>query len=143
ADVLMIGSGALAPLEGFLDERDYGAVLATARLASGSPIGLPVLLRVTGDEARQLRRLERIALFDAGRPVGVLEVADAFEAPAAAEAAAVYGTEDLAHPGVAALHAAGTHALAGRVTAFAPPRESLGPHDLTPRQVREGKAARG
>jgi sulfate adenylyltransferase/3'-phosphoadenosine 5'-phosphosulfate synthase len=143
ADVFMLGSGGLAPLDGFLGERDYRSVLASGRLDSGSPLGLPVLLRVGAEEAEQLRRLERVALFQAERAIGILEVEDAFTAAPAAEAAAVYGTDDLAHPGVAALYRSGTHALAGRVAAFAPPPDSLGPYDLTPRQVRDVKAARG
>jgi sulfate adenylyltransferase len=83
----------------------------------------------------------RVALFHEGRPVGVLTVEEAFEAPAGPEAAQVYGTEELAHPGVAALHRLGGLALAGPVGAF--PREQAGPYDLTPRQVREARAARG
>jgi ATP sulfurylase/adenylyl-sulfate kinase len=143
ADVLMIGSGALAPLSGFLDRIDYESVVATGRLAAGAPIGIPVTLRVLPEQAAEVGRSDRVALFHEGRAVGVLTVADAFPAPAAAEATAVYGTEDLAHPGVAALHRAGQHALAGQVEVFAPPRELVGPYDLTPRQVRDAKAARG
>jgi sulfate adenylyltransferase/3'-phosphoadenosine 5'-phosphosulfate synthase len=143
ADVLMIGSGALAPLRGFLDRLDYESVLATGRLAAGAPIGIPVTLRVSPERAAELGGSDRVALFHEGRAVGVLTVAGAFPAPAVAEAAAVYGTEDMAHPGVAALHRAGQHALAGRVEAFAPPPELVGPYDLTPRQVRDAKAARG
>jgi sulfate adenylyltransferase len=82
-----------------------------------------------------------VALFQDGRPIGILDVQEAFEAPADVEAGCVYGTRDMAHPGVAALHQAGTHVLAGPVTAFLP--DDLGPYDLTPREVREAKAARG
>ena len=143
ADVFMIGSGALAPLTGFLGERDYRSVVATGRLECGAPLGLPVVLRVEGAEAAASRRWNRVALFQADRPIGILDLEDAFEAAAELEARLVYGTEDYAHPGVAALHRGGTHALAGRVTAFTPPAGVLGPYDLTPRQVREAKAARG
>jgi ATP sulfurylase/adenylyl-sulfate kinase len=141
ADVLMLGSGALTPLRGFLGERDHRSVVETGRLAGGAPLGVPVTLRVSGTEAARLAREERVALLHDGRPVGVLRVAETFAAPAAPEARGVYGTEDEAHPGVAALLRSGDHAVAGEVTAFLP--EDLGPHDLTPRQVREVKAARG
>jgi sulfate adenylyltransferase len=82
-----------------------------------------------------------VALVRDGVPIGILEPEEAFAAPPGVEAARVYGTEDVAHPGVAALCASGDHALAGRVLAFAPDR--VEPHDLTPRQVREQKALRG
>ena len=143
ADVFMIGSGALSPLTGFLSERDYRSVVATGRLDCGAPLGLPVVLRVEGAEAVASRRWDRVALFQADRPIGILHLEDAFAATAELEARLVYGTDDYAHPGVAALHRSGTHALAGRVTAFAPPAGVLGPYDLTPRQVRAAKAARG
>jgi sulfate adenylyltransferase/3'-phosphoadenosine 5'-phosphosulfate synthase len=138
ADVFMLGSGALSPLDGFLGEEDYRAVLETARLAGGSPLGVPVVLRV--DDAAAASR-DRMALVHEGRPIGILDVREAFAAPADVEAGCVYGTRDLAHPGVAALNQAGTHVLAGPVTAFPP--DDLGPYDLTPREVREAKAARG
>jgi len=143
ADVFMIGSGALAPLGGFLNEADYRSVVATGRLLSGAPLGVPVVLRVDEHEAAALRRRERVALFHGLRPIGMLRVEDAFAAPADGEARPVYGTDDHAHPGVAGLPRSGSHALAGTVIAFAPPPDALGPYDLTPRQVREAKAARG
>ncbi len=143
ADVLMLGAGALTPVRGFLGQADYRSVVATGRLESGAPLGVPVVLRVSEERAGELGRLERVALVQDGRPVGILEVEEAFAAPAGVEASGVYGTEDTAHPGVAALHAAGTHVVAGPVIAFAPPAEALGPYDLRPREVREIKAARG
>src|SRR5262249_61934109 len=69
ADVFMIGSGALAPLAGFLDEGDYRSVLATGRLLSGAPLGVPVVLRVDKHEATALRRWERAAIFHGLRPI--------------------------------------------------------------------------
>jgi sulfate adenylyltransferase/3'-phosphoadenosine 5'-phosphosulfate synthase len=138
ADVFMLGSGALSPLDGFLGEQDYHSVLETARLGGGAPLGVPVVLRV-GAEAAGARG--RVALFDDGWPVGILDVEEVFDAPPAVEAACVYGTGDPAHPGVAALLRSGARALAGPVTAFLP--EGLGTYDLTPREVREARAARG
>jgi sulfate adenylyltransferase/3'-phosphoadenosine 5'-phosphosulfate synthase len=138
ADVFMLGSGALSPLDGFLGEADYRSVVESARLAGGAPLGVPVVLRV---DASAAATRGRVALVHDGRPVGILDVEEAFDAPADVEAACVYGTGDPAHPGVAALERAGTYALAGRVTAFLP--DDLGQYDLTPRQVREARAARG
>jgi ATP sulfurylase/adenylyl-sulfate kinase len=138
ADVFMLGSGALTPLDGFLGEEDYRSVVETARLAGGGPLGVPVVLRV--DDAAAGSR-GRVALFHGDSPVGILEVEESFVAPADVEANGVYGTADPAHPGVAALNGSGAHVLAGPVTAFLP--DGLGPYDLTPREVREAKAARG
>jgi ATP sulfurylase/adenylyl-sulfate kinase len=138
ADVFMLGSGALSPLDGFLGERDYRSVVETARLDGGAPLGVPVVLRV---DAAAAGSRGRVALFHDGRPIGVLQVEEAFAAPPDVEAECVYGTRDPAHPGVAALHQAGAHVLAGPVTAFLP--DGLGPYDLTPHEVRQARAARG
>ena len=138
ADVFMLGSGALSPLDGFLDERDYRSVVDSGRLAGGPPLGVPVVLRVDLVAAGSRGR---VALYHDGRPVGILEVEGSFAAPPDVEARCVYGTVDPAHPGVTALHQAGGHVLAGPVTAFLP--DDLGPYDLTPREVREARAARG
>jgi sulfate adenylyltransferase/3'-phosphoadenosine 5'-phosphosulfate synthase len=143
ADVLMLGSGALTPLRGFLGQEDYLSVVAGGRLAGGAPLGVPVTLRVDAERAAEAARRGRVALWHSGNPIGVLDVVDAFAAPAAAEASGVYGADDAAHPGVAALMAAGGWALAGPVTAFAPDPSTVGPYDLTPRQVRALKAERG
>jgi ATP sulfurylase/adenylyl-sulfate kinase len=143
ADVFMIGTGALAPLRGFLTERDYRAVVETGRLAGGAPLGVPVVLRIERERAAELSLLDRVTLFSEGRPIGVLDVEEVFPAPPVPEAMGVYGTQDPAHPGVAALYQSGTHAVGGALTAFAPPPGQLGPYDLTPRRVREIRAARG
>jgi ATP sulfurylase/adenylyl-sulfate kinase len=141
ADLLMLGSGALLPLRGFLGRRDHESVLATGRLEGGAPIGVPVTLRVPGPAAAGLASRRRVALVCAGEPIGTLEPEEVFAASHDAEAAQVYGTTDDAHPGVAALRRSGDHAVAGRVTAFAP--LDVGPYDLTPRAVRERKARLG
>ncbi|HYW23837.1 MAG TPA: sulfate adenylyltransferase [Terriglobales bacterium] len=138
ADLFMLGSGALSPLEGFLGEEDYRSVLETARLAGGAPLGVPVVLRV---DAAGAGAHGRVALFHEGAPVGILQVEEVYDAPAGAEAACVYGTNDPAHPGVAALERAGARVLAGPVTAFLP--DGLGPYDLTPHEVRQARAERG
>src|SRR5215472_4449507 len=138
ADVFMLGSGALSPLDGFLGEEDYRAVVETAWLAGGTPLCVPVVLRVAAGSARARGR---VALFHEERAIGLLDVEESYLAPTEIEARCVYGTQDPAHPGVAALDRAGAHVLAGPVTAFLP--DGLGPYDLTPREVRDERAARG
>jgi ATP sulfurylase/adenylyl-sulfate kinase len=143
ADVRMLGSGGLAPLRGFLGERDYRSVVACGRLAGGAPLGVPVVLRVSADRASTLRGEERLALCESGRPIAILHVEDVYAAGVEAEAAGVYGTNDAAHPGVAALLRSGSHAFGGAVTAFPRPAGDTGRYDLTPGQVRAARAARG
>ena len=68
-DIEMLLNGAFSPLEGFLDEKDYGAVLTKMRLASGVLWPMPITLDVTPAFADKLKVGGSIALRD---PEGVL-----------------------------------------------------------------------
>ena len=137
SDLFMLATGALSPLDSFMSELDYRSVIETGRLAAGQPFTIPVVLR-----ADSAPPAERIALFLGDQPVGILDVTSAFETWPDAEAAGVYGTTDLAHPGVRVLQDSARWALAGTVTALARPTSGFPEHDLTPVQVRAVKAAR-
>src|SRR5690606_23674993 len=80
-----------------------------------------------------------------GRFLGVLEVTDRYETDPVREAALVYGTEEDAHPGVAALYAHGTTCLAGpvRVAARMPLDPGAAPFLLDPRAARSEFERRG
>jgi len=143
ADIYMLAAGALSPLRGFVDAQDYEAVLEQGRLRSSQPFPIPVTLRIDGDQTRRLGRADRVALWAAGVPVGLLDVEGVFSAPHRPEALAVYGTEDLAHPGVRGLYDSGELAVAGSVTGLGRPAASFPAYDLTPREVRARKAELG
>jgi sulfate adenylyltransferase/3'-phosphoadenosine 5'-phosphosulfate synthase len=144
ADIYMLSAGALSPLHGFVGEQDYATVLEQGRLRSGQPFPIPVTLRIDDDQARRLGGADRVALWAAGVPVGLLDVeGGVFRAPHRPEALAVYGTEDLAHPGVRALYDSGELAMAGPVTGLGRPAASFPAYDLTPREVRARKAELG
>ena len=138
SDVFMLAAGALSPVEGFLSRADYESVLETGRLANGLPFTIPIVLR-----AEEVPAADRIGLFIGDRPIGILDVADAFQADHLREAGAIYGTEDDAHPGVRVLNASGRWALSGEVIALARPSSGFPEFDLTPSRVRELKAERG
>jgi 3'-phosphoadenosine 5'-phosphosulfate synthase len=137
SDLFMLASGGLSPVDSFMGELDYRAVIETGRLAGGQPFTIPIVLR-----ADSAPSAERIGLFIGDQPVGILDVTSAFQTSPDAEANGVYGTTDLAHPGVRVLHDSGRWALAGTVTALARPTSGFPEYDLTPVQVRAVKAAR-
>jgi sulfate adenylyltransferase len=114
SDLEMIASGALSPLEGFMDQEDYESVLESVRLANGLPWALPVCLAVDAPP-----RGDRVALADAGGCIrGVLDVTHVYPYAKEREADAVFRTTDAAHPGVARLYAQKDLYLAGAVTFF-------------------------
>ena len=143
SDALMLGVGALSPLAGFMDEQDYRNVLDQGRLGGGQPFTIPILLRVGEEEARRLAKHDRIALWAGGKPIAVVEVESTFRTAPDREALAVYGTDDLEHPGIRVLREGGTWAIAGAVRAIRKPDTGFPEYDLTPLEVRRAKAERG
>jgi sulfate adenylyltransferase len=141
ADLEMIASGAYSPLTGFLGQADYEAVVERMRLADGTPWSIPITLMVSREEAQTARGT--VALTRGGQPVGLIEVSEQYAPDKAHEAREVYRTPDVAHPGVAALYAAGEVYLAGEVTLFELPRGHFPAHHRTPAEVRAVIEARG
>ena len=100
SDLDLLASGALSPLEGFMNREDYERVVDEMRLANGLPWALPVCLAV--DAAPQG---DRVALADeSGRLIAVLEVEETFEYDKEREAEQCFRTTEDAHPGVARLY---------------------------------------
>ena len=151
SDLEMIAVGAMSPLTGFMGEADYQAVLDTRRLDAGLPWTLPVTLPVAQEAAESMRVGQQVALLDgrpnsrsaAGQPgaeaplLAVLTVEEKFAYSKDKEARQIYSTEDLSHPGVAALKQQGDVYLAGplHVTAL-PAHDELQPYRMTPEETR-------
>jgi sulfate adenylyltransferase len=144
-DLELIASGGFAPLTGFLGERDWRSVLERLRLADGALWPIPVVLDVDRAFADRIRDGESIALVDGeGLPLALLAVESRFEPDLTAEAAAVFGTVDPAHPGVADTLARRPVCLAGPVTALRRPAHFDFPQlRHTPAELRERLAATG
>jgi sulfate adenylyltransferase len=139
SDLGMIASGALSPLEGFMDQPDYEAVVEDMRLANGLPWAIPVCLAV--DEAP---KGDRVALAtEDGRTLAVLDVGNVYPSETEAEAQHVFRTTDEAHPGVARLYAQKPNYLSGRVTVFDRPEPQFPELALDPRDTRAAFAERG
>ena len=121
-DLDLLANGAFSPLEGFLTETDYLSVRDSMRLASGVLWPIPVCLDVTEDFAAGIEPGARVALTDPeGVLLATLDIADVYRPDRAAEAFAVYGTDDETHPGVHHLaHVQHPVCLGGRVRAVEP-----------------------
>jgi sulfate adenylyltransferase len=145
-DLEMLTVGALSPLRGFVGEADYVSVLETMHLTNGLAWSIPVTLSLTEDDVKRIGAGGSVALlpWEAGDPIAVVEVAEVFKRDRQKESVGVFGTEDLEHPGVQALHDAGDFCLAGTVRALAlPEHDDFLPYRLTPAQTRAAFAERG
>ena len=146
SDLEMLAVGALSPLTGFVGEADYVSVLETMHLSSGLAWSIPVTLSLTDDDVKRMGAGNSVALLpsEEAHPIAVVDVAEVFKRDRQKEALGVFGTEDLEHPGVQALHDAGDFCLAGTVRALAlPEHDDFVPYRLTPAQTRAAFAERG
>jgi sulfate adenylyltransferase len=122
-DLELILNGAFSPLEGFVTRQEYQGIIENMRLPSGLIWPIPVTLDVTPNFAAALSEGETIALRDPeGVIVATMEIQDIWTPDKAIEAAAVFGTEDDAHPGVNRLlnHASEVY-IGGKLNGVEPP----------------------
>ncbi|MGH2530112.1 MAG: sulfate adenylyltransferase [Actinomycetota bacterium] len=146
SDLELLSVGALSPLTGFHGEKDHHSILETMHLPNGLPWTIPVTLSLEEEEVKRIGGAESVTLMTAQstRPLAVLEVQEIFKRDKKKEALAVFLTEDLAHPGVKALHDAGDYCLAGDVRAIRlPDHHTFARYRLTPAETRAEFAARG
>ncbi|MEE8249690.1 MAG: bifunctional sulfate adenylyltransferase/adenylylsulfate kinase [Gammaproteobacteria bacterium] len=139
-DLELLLNGAFSPLEGFMGADDYNAVLANMRLADGVLWPIPITLDVTEAFAASVEPGARIALRDSeGVLIATLDVDSKFIPEKKAEALAVFGSADEAHPAVHYLNnQANDVYLGGRLTGVEPPRHYDFKHLRdSPAQVRE------
>ncbi len=100
-DIELLLNGAFSPLDGFLNQDDYDAVVDGMRLTSGVLWPMPITLDVSQAFADSISGGDRIALRDLeGVVIATLEVGDIWTPDKAREAEGVYGTTDEAHPAV-------------------------------------------
>jgi sulfate adenylyltransferase len=99
-DLELLGCGGFTPLETFLNREDYESVCATMRLTDGTLWPMPVTLDLPEEVLAAAERTGVVALREPeGTMLAALEIRDAWRPDLRAEAAAVFGTTDEAHPG--------------------------------------------
>lgn len=117
SDLEMIANGALSPLEGFMNSKQYLSVLYEKRLPDGLPWTIPITLPCTREIADQLREGSLVPLYNLqGEIIAVLELEEKFSFDREKEALLVYGTTDIKHPGVYHLKNSPDIYLGGRIT---------------------------
>lgn len=145
ADLELIATGALSPLEGFLGEADYLSVRDNRRLANGLVWSIPITLSATAEERAQLNAGNDVALRTRdGKLVAVLHLAEIYTYDKQREAEAVYRTSEEKHPGVQVLYSQGEYLLGGQVTVVDHPNgHEFQQYRHTPAQTRALFAEKG
>ncbi len=145
ADLEMIASGAMSPLEGFMSAADYRSVVDSMRLAHGVVWSIPVVLSAKSDEDRKLKSGSKVALVDeAGRALAVMTVSDCYEVDHDYEAQLVLRTNDEAHPGVQYLKTISKVYLGGAISMIRRPEHNdFVRYRLEPKETRVLFATKG
>jgi sulfate adenylyltransferase len=115
-------------------------------LPNGLPWTIPVTLSLTDEEAKRIGGTEAVTLVpgETAEPLAILEVDEVFKREREREAQAVFGTQDLAHPGVRALNDAGDLCAAGELRVLRlPEHEDFSQYRLTPAETRAEFTRRG
>ncbi|HEY5674390.1 MAG TPA: sulfate adenylyltransferase [Malonomonas sp.] len=144
-DLGQIGIGTFSPLTGFMNERDFQAVLDRMHLANGTPWPLPIILAVDDETRQQLSPGGKALIASArdGRVYGSIAVEDVYPFCKETYARKVYGTTDAGHPGVQRLERAGDYLVGGAIELYQRPQSRVSRLHLTPRQVRDIFSALG
>ena len=143
SDLELIGIGAYSPLRGFLNQADYASVVEKMRLANGLVWSIPITLPVNPSVAATLQQGELVKLVHNGEVYGTLTVGDVYEPNKQQEAKNVYGTEDVAHPGVAKLFERPAIYVGGEVTLIKKSQKPFPTYTFEPAETRKIFAEKG
>jgi len=145
-DIEMLLDGAFSPLEGFMGQADYDAVVEGMRTADGTLWPVPITLDVSAKVAGELAVGQSVTLRDReGVAIAILDISDIYRPDKANEAAKVFGKDDIAHPAVNYLHnTAGEFYLGGKLRGLAAPTHyDFTGYRYTPAQLRGEFSRRG
>jgi sulfate adenylyltransferase len=145
SDLELIAVGGFSPLQGFMSQQEYLAVVRDMHLLNGLPWTIPITLPVAQEVADQLKVGSLVALDRAdGKMIGVLELAEKFTYDKELEAQQVYRTTDDKHPGVKVLYEQGEVYLAGAVWLLERlPHPQFPQYQIDPEQARAMFQAKG
>lgn len=119
-DLIMLGIGGFTPLQGFMGKADWLGVCDSMQMANGLFWPIPITLSTDQSTAASLALNTEVALVDGetGELMGSMLLTEKYSIDKAHECQTVFGTTDLAHPGVKMVMDQGEVNLAGPVKVF-------------------------
>ena len=136
SDLELIGIGAYSPIAGFLTQDDYESVVDHMRLASGEVWSIPITLPVREEIATSLIEGQQAKLVYKGEVYGIIDVAEIYIPNKEIEAEQVYGTKDLAHPGVKKLFERPAVYVGGKITLIKKTTKPFPAYTFEPKETR-------
>ncbi|MFB6367785.1 sulfate adenylyltransferase [Paenibacillus elgii] len=124
SDLDLVAIGAFSPLQGFMKEEDYHAVVENMRLSNGTVWSIPITLPVDYELSKQLKIGEQVALVGEEDKIiyGIIEVESIYSVDHKKEALKVFKTDDLKHPGVKKLFSRSSVYVGGPVKVLERPK---------------------
>lgn len=139
-DLELLLNGALAPLNGFMDQQTYNDVVEHMRLPDGCLWPMPIILDVDQKTKQLLKEGSNLELRDQENTLlAILHISDIWHPDKTHEALRVYGTTDTKHPGVDYLfHQTGEYYIGGKLTPYNLPKHYDFVHmRKTPKELKE------
>lgn len=138
-DLEMLMNGGFHPLQGFLGEADYEAVVNNCRLSDGNVWPMPIVLDISEEDSRVFHLHDRINLYHTdGTLLAVLTISDLWRPDKEREARLVFRTTSQDHPGVDYLfNKVKEYYVGGKVEAVSfPPHYSFEDLRKTPNELK-------
>lgn len=113
-DCEMIANGGFSPLKGFMTKEEVTSVIEKVELPNGLLWSIPVILPSNGKKDIEIGK--ELTLIDSNeRSIAIIKVSEIFEIELGNYCQKVYGTDDMEHPGVKAMHSYGNEFIAGDI----------------------------
>ena len=135
SDCMNIAAGVFSPIEGFLTSDQYLAVVNDMRLPNGSAWTIPILLDVKKEDG--IEEGSEIALVYDGKPRASMKVEDVYKYDKQELAKKVYGTNDIAHPGIAKTLAMKDFLVGGKISVAQGIQRTYQDYTFTPADTRK------
>lgn len=115
-DIMNIGSGTFAPLNGFMTSKDYHNVVEEMHLENGYPWTIPITLDISRDEYKKIRKKKKVCLCSGNsKGLATLNIEDIFEVDFDNDIRKIYGVDDCRHPGVCKERQRNRYRIGGRL----------------------------
>lgn len=144
SDIENIADGIFSPLEGFVGQDDFRSIVNTGRLKSGLAWTVPIVLDLDEQAAKNAKQAGEVALAVGGERFASLKVEEVYVIDKLASANAIYGTDELQHPGVAKMANMKEFLVGGKIEVSKRiPQGQIRKYRKTPKETREEMAQRG
>ena len=138
-DVENIADGIFSPLEGFLDKQNFESVIEKGRLDNGTAWTIPTVLDVDDEISKKMKEAGDVLLKNPdGIGIAILHVEEIFSYDKQKTSSGVYGTNDVAHPGVAKTNNMKDVLVGGKIDFIQRQNETeIRKHRMTPAETRK------